>query len=149
MALLWRKYTEFSSGNFSLNILLPLNVQKEFPKNKYTLSDRTDFDWVWFPSVSGRSRTLFYHHDRLLNSIAPISFDSSISEMFGVVTPGKINDYFVFLNDKSKINLHEAKTFIVEKYTTCNVLDSVWRQIAVKWNISGYKRVSKSLSNVL
>ena len=54
-----------------------------------------------------------------------------------------------FLNDKSKINLHEAKTFIVEKYATCNVLDSVWRQIAVKWNISGYKRVSKSLSNLL
>ena len=61
--------------------------------------------------------------------------------MFGVVTPGKIIDYFV-LNDKSKINLHEAKTFIVEKYTTCNVLDSVWRQIAVKWNISGYNRLS-------
>ena len=47
-----------------------------------------------------------------------------------------------FLNDKSKINLHEAKTFIVEKYAMCNVLDSVWRQIAVKWNISGYNRLS-------
>ena len=47
-----------------------------------------------------------------------------------------------FLNDKSKINLHEEKTFIVEKYATCNVLDSVWRQIAVKWNISGYNRLS-------
>ena len=44
--------------------------------------------------------------------------------MFGVVTPGKINDSFV-LNDKSKINLNEAKTFIVEKYAMCNVLDSV------------------------
>ena len=54
-----------------------------------------------------------------------------------------------FLNDKSKINLHNAKTFVVEKYATRNVLDSVWRQIAVKWNISGYKRVSKSLSNLL
>ena len=30
-----------------------------------------------------------------------------------------------FLNDKSKINLHEAKKFIVEKYAPCNVLDSV------------------------
>ena len=68
--------------------------------------------------------------------------------MFGVVTPGKINDCFV-LNDKSKINLHKAKTFVVEKYATRNVLDSVWRQIAVKWNISGYKGVSKSLPNVL
>ena len=29
------------------------------------------------------------------------------------------------LNDKSKINLHEAKTFIVEKYAMCNVPDSV------------------------
>ena len=47
-----------------------------------------------------------------------------------------------FLNDKSKINLHEAKKFIVEKYAPCNVLDSVWRQIAVKWNISGYNRLS-------
>ena len=61
--------------------------------------------------------------------------------MFGVVTPGKINDCFV-LNDKSKINLHKAKTFVVEKYATRNVLDSVWRQIAVKWNISGYNRLS-------
>ena len=47
-----------------------------------------------------------------------------------------------FLNDKSKINLHEAKKFIVEKYAPCNVLDSVWRQIAVKWNNSGYNRLS-------
>ena len=54
-----------------------------------------------------------------------------------------------FLNDKSKINLHEAKTFIVEKYTTCNVLDSVWRQIAVKWNISGYNSLSESLQRVI
>ena len=30
-----------------------------------------------------------------------------------------------FSNDKSKINSHNAKTFIVEKYATCNVLDSV------------------------
>ena len=47
-----------------------------------------------------------------------------------------------FLNDKSKINLHEAKKFIVEKYAPCNVLDSVWRQIAMKWNNSGYNRLS-------
>ena len=30
-----------------------------------------------------------------------------------------------FSNDKSKINLHEGKKFILEKYATCNVLDSV------------------------
>ena len=54
-----------------------------------------------------------------------------------------------FLNDKSKINLHEEKTFIVEKYATCNVLDSVWRQIAVKWNISGYNSLSESLQRVI
>ena len=59
--------------------------------------------------------------------------------MFGLVTPGKINS---FSNEKSKINLHEAKKFIVEKYATSNVLDSVWRQVAVKWNIFGYNRLS-------
>ena len=30
-----------------------------------------------------------------------------------------------FLNDKNKINSHNAKKVIVEKYATCYILDSV------------------------
>ena len=94
--LIVKNLHKISFWSFQFKFFVALECLERIPKNLVYIEWSYGFrlPWVWLLSVSVRSRTLFYYHDRLLNSIAPISFDIPITEMFGVVTPGKIIFFF-------------------------------------------------------